>query len=172
MFERYYRELKNFLTRKVNDSDTASDLAQESYIRVLALQQSGAVIGDPRALLYRVARNLLVDRARHDAVRGLASLDALGDDQGPHAPTHLQPEAQYAALQYVRAMVQAIESLPPRCREAFILNRFDGLSHQEIADRMGISRNMVAQHIMRGVLVCKACDDRHRDRGGVGQAGE
>lgn len=167
MFERYYRELHNFLARKVNDRDTASDLAQESYVRVLALQQAGEMIGDPRALLYRVARNLLVDRIRHEAVRDLDSLDILSEDESPQAPGHLQPEAQYAALQYVRAMVQAIEGLPPRCREAFILNRFDGLSHQEIAERMGVSRNMVAQHIMRAILVCKACDDRHRGRGGV-----
>jgi len=167
MFERYYRELQNFLARKVNDRDTASDLVQESYVRVLALQQSGELIGDPRALLYRVARNLMVDRIRHDAVRDLGSLDVLSEDELPHAPGYLQPEAQYAALQYVRAMVQAIESLPPRCREAFILNRFDGLPHQDIANRMGISRNMVAQHIMRGVLVCKACDDRYHGRGGA-----
>lgn len=167
MFERYYRELQNFLARKVNDADTALDIAQESYARALALQQSGEPIGDPRALLYRVARNLVVDRIRHDAVRDLGSLDVLGEDESPHAPGHLQPEAQYAADQYVRAMVQAIEDLPPRCRQVFILNRFDGLNHQEIADRLGISRNMVAQHIMRGVLACKACDDRHHGRGGV-----
>ena len=65
-------------------------------------------------------------------------------------------------------MVATIDALPPRCREAFILNRFEGLSHQEVADRMGISRNMVAQHVIRGVLVCKACDEcfqkRDRDR--------
>jgi RNA polymerase sigma factor (sigma-70 family) len=167
MFERYYRELQNFLARKVNDRDTASDLAQESYARVLALQQSGEVIGDPRALLYRIARNLVVDRIRHDAVRDHLSLDVLDEDESPQAPERSQPEAHYAGLQYVQTMLQAIEGLPPRCREAFILNRFDGLSHQAIADRMGISRNMVAQHIMRGILVCKASDDLYHGRSGA-----
>ena len=57
MLERYYRELLNFLSRAVRDRDAAADLAQESYARVLAAQQAGQAVQDPRALLYRTARD-------------------------------------------------------------------------------------------------------------------
>ena len=171
MFERYHRELQNFLARKLQDHDTAAELTQESYVRVLTLQQAGEVIADHRALLYRVARNLLIDRVRQERSRDTGSIDTLDEEDSPAAPAHMQPEAEFAALEYAQAMTQAIEALPSRCREAFLLNRFDGLSHQETADRMGISRNMVAQHITRALLACKASDDRYHGRDGASRAG-
>lgn len=158
MFEPYYRELQAYLIRQTRDYETACDIAQESYIRVLSLEQSGETIAEPRALLYRVAKNLLVDRVRHERVRDLDSLETVDDGDLLLVADDLTPDAQYEAVQYAQLMSEAIESLPPRCREAFMLNRFDGLSHDEIACHMGISRNMVAQHIMRAMLVCRACD--------------
>lgn len=160
VLERYYRELLNFLSRTVNDRDAAADLAQESYARVLALRQSGQAIANARALLYRTARNLVIDRHRRGQFRAHEDLDAQDDAaEGAAAPRHEQPEEAYAHAQHARALAAAIEALPPRCREAFVLNRFEGLSHQEVAERMGISKNMVAQHIIRGVLACQACED-------------
>lgn len=161
----YYRELLNFCAKNLKDRDAAADLVQEVYARFLTLGRAGGAVADPRAMLYRMARNLMVDQYRREQLRDHDSLDLLTEDQLPALPRHQQPEEIYAFAQYAAAMFAAIESLPLRCREAFILNRFDGLTHQEVADRMGISRNMVAQHIIRGVLVCKACDDRFHGRG-------
>lgn len=157
MLEHYHRELLNFLTRQVRDRDTAADLTQESFVRVLAVQSTGQAVLDLRALLYRTARNLVIDLHRRAVHRQHDDIDALGEFDEPQAPRHLQPEAIVAFEQEARALVAAIESLPPRCREAFVLNRFEGLSHQEVADHMGISKNMVAQHIARGLLTCHAC---------------
>lgn len=164
MAAHYYQELLNFCARNLKDRHAAADLVQEAYMRFLVAQQSGTAITDSRALLFRTMRNLLIDQHRRAAVRQCQSLDALTEQEQPALPRHLQPEEIYAFNQYARALYAAIESLPPRCREAFVLNRFDGLSHQEVADRMGISRNMVAQHVIRAVLVCKACDERLRSR--------
>ncbi|MBV6390048.1 MAG: putative RNA polymerase sigma factor FecI [Nitrosomonas europaea] len=160
----YYKELLNFCARTLKDRDAAADLVQEAYTRFLVAQRSGAAIADPRALLFRTMRNLLIDQHRRAEVRMHLSLDTLLEEEQPLAPRHLQPEEVLAFSRYAQALYAAIESLPRRCREAFILNRFDGLSHQEVAEKMGISRNMVAQHVIRGVLVCKACDDRFHDR--------
>lgn len=164
MAAHYYKELLSFCARNLKDGSAAADLVQEAYARFLSARQSGAAIADPRALLYRTTRNLLTDQHRRAEVRAHVSLDTLLEEDHPPAPRHLQPEEVLAFSQYARAICAAIETLPPRCREAFILNRFDGLSHQEVADQMGISRNMVAQHVIRGVLVCKACDDRFHGR--------
>ncbi|WP_010461743.1 sigma-70 family RNA polymerase sigma factor [Acidovorax radicis] len=160
MLERYYRELLNFCSRTARDRDTAADVVQESYARVLAVQQSGQTIHEPRALLHQTARRLMIDQHRRFLVRQHEDIDDLAEWEQPTAPRHLEPDAIYAQEQHALAIVAAIESLPPRCREAFVLNRFEGLSHQEVADHMGISKNMVAQHIVRGVLACKACEDR------------
>ena len=162
MLERYYRELLNFLTRQVRDRDAAADLAQESFARVLAVQHAGQPILQARALLYRTARNLVVDRQRRSEVRRHEDLDAIHEDAQPWAPAHLQPDEALGAQQAVRAYVATIEALPPRCREAFVLSVFDDLTHAQIARRMGISASMVEKHIVRAMLACKLCERRLR----------
>jgi RNA polymerase sigma factor (sigma-70 family) len=160
VFERYYQELLNFCTRALRDREAAADLVQESYARVLAVQQSGQPVPEPRALLYRTARNLQIDHHRRGTVRGSGqSLDEIVDAQEPAAPAASEPEAVLASNQSVEALLATIELLPLRCREAFMLHKFDGLSHAEVAQRMGISRKMVEQHMALALQACRRCRD-------------
>jgi len=162
VFERYYSELLGFLARHMGgDRDAAADVAQETFARAWALQSEGrqgeasSAVQFPRALLYRIARNLVIDQhrqARHQSVESLEGLEM-------HAPENLQPEVIHASRQRTTALLKAIEALPPRCREAFVLHKFDGLSHAEVAQQMGISRNMVEKHVIRAMLVCRSCLD-------------
>ncbi|MFT3719291.1 RNA polymerase sigma factor [Pseudorhodoferax sp.] len=156
MLERYYRELLNFCMRKVRDRDTAADLAQESYARVLSMQQAGQAIREPAALLKQVAVHTKIDMDRRAAVREHDDIDALGEAEHPAAPQHLQPEEAYASSQTVQAYLDTIEALPPRCREAFAMYLFDELPNKEIAERMGVSLSLVDRYIKRGKLACMA----------------
>lgn len=170
MLAHYYRELLRFLQGAVRDRDTAADLAQESYARVLAVQQSGETITEPRALLYRTARNLVIDQYRRSEVRGAYaategdfSIDAADLASGPEA---LEPEVAAMSSQTVDALLTAIDELPLRCREAFILHKFDGLSQAEVARQMGISVTMVERHIKLGMQACRACQEQMQSGGG------
>ncbi len=159
MITHYYRELFNFCLRKVKDRDVAADLAQESYLRVLGMQQSGQAILDPRALLRKVAVHLKIDMDRRAEIRRHDDIDALAEPDMPAQPSYLQPEQVYASTQLAEAYLRAIEQLPERCREAYSLYAFDELSNKEIAQHMGISLSMVNQYIGRGKLACAACRD-------------
>lgn len=156
VLERYYRELLNFCARMVRDRDAAADVVQESYARVLAIQRTDAAIAEPRALLYQTARNIMVDQHRRDMLRAHEDLHALEESEQPATPLQLQPDALLASSQAVEAYVAAIEALPLRCREAFVLHVFDGLSHAQIAERMGASVSMVEKHIARARVACRA----------------
>ncbi|KJV34751.1 RNA polymerase sigma factor [Luteibacter yeojuensis] len=158
MVERYYNELWGFLRGQLHDGDAAGDLAQEAYARALGAQAAGREPRDFRSLLYRIARNLIVDRHRRASVRQHTDIDAVHDLSAPAAA---QPENAAAAQQQVAAMLAVIDALPPRCREAFVLHKFEQLPHAEVAARMGISRNAVEKHIIRALLACRACDDRY-----------
>lgn len=158
MLARYYRELLNFCLRHLKDRDAAADVVQESYARVLAVQRAGQTIEQPRALLHLTARRLMIDGHRRAALRDHDDLHALPEAEQPAAPAHGQPEAMLASAQVLRAYAAAIEALPPRCREAFMLQVFDGLTHAQIAERMSISRSMVEKHVVRGMLACRACE--------------
>jgi RNA polymerase sigma factor (sigma-70 family) len=158
VFERYYRELLGFLSRKVSDRSVAADMTQESYARVYAAQASGSTIGDPRALLYQTARNLVIDHQRHGRVRAGVELPPaqLEPVEAP-GPRSWEPETALASRQGLLALVSVIDNLPPRCREAFMLNRFDGLSYAQVAAQMGISVKMVEQHIKHALDACERC---------------
>lgn len=158
---RYYRDLLHYLVRLTRDRHLAGDLTQESYARVIALQRTGQPIDEPRALLYQIARNLVVDeyRRRRSHTHDHEHLALLPEEAHPAAPAALEPEQACDTGRTVQALMMAIDGLSPRCREAFTLSRLEGLSHADIGQRMGISTNMVAKHVMRGLLVCQQCLD-------------
>jgi RNA polymerase sigma-70 factor (ECF subfamily) len=159
MSAHHYRELLNHLTHTLNDRHSAADIVQESYARMLALQQSGQDVQQPRAWLYRTARNLVIDRYRRLETRtGGAALNEPETDLDTLAgPEAIEPETAVASAQAVAAMLGAIDKLPLRCREAFVLHRFDGLPHAEVAARMGISRKTVEQHVKAAMNACSRC---------------
>lgn len=130
-------------------SPESEDMAQEACVRALEMPQPDRV-RDPIRYVLRIARNLLVDRARK-RVRDALLVDSLLTVE-PDAGNTADPERILAGKQELRRVLAAIEKLPPRCREAFILHRFDGLSYAAIARRMGVSTSMVEKHIAEAML--------------------
>lgn len=157
MLTHYYRELLNFCLRTLKDRDAAADVTQESYARVLTIQQTGRTIVSPRAVLYQTAQRLMIDMHRRAQYRQHDSLDTLEEASLPAAPRQFQPDELCFSARAVEAYLATIEALPPRCREAFSLHVFENLSHKDIAARMGISLSMVNQYISRGKLACITC---------------
>jgi RNA polymerase sigma-70 factor (ECF subfamily) len=156
VFERYYQELLGFVARRTGDRERAADVVQETYVRVLGMQGSaGALpVAQPRALLFRAARNIVIDQHRRSR-QSVVEVGEFDDLSAPAAPESCQPEARLAARQSMEQLMRAINGLPPRCREAFVLFKIDGLTQAEIAERMGISRNMVEKHVIAGMLACQ-----------------
>ena len=162
MHERYYNELLKYFTHAVRDMHEAQDLVQATFERLLVKAGSGDPIRDERGLLYEIARNLLVDRYRQRQVRQHDSDEVLQDMQGPSSE---DPQAIVSGRQRMLQLADAIEGLPPRCRQAFVLHRVDGLPQADVAQRMGISVNMVERHIMLALATCrKALGDERRQR--------
>ena len=59
------------------------------------------------------------------------------------------------ARERLAILIDAVNDLPPRCREVFLLSRFDALTNGQIADRLGITRNMVEKHIIKAMVHCR-----------------
>lgn len=153
MFERYYKDLLNFMSQNVGDRDKAADIVQETYFRFLQIQasQNRNAIREPKALLFKIAKNIAIDMFRRDQVREAEDIESA--DIAMHESS--QPDFVLDQQQQILALSNAIESLPARCKEAFILFKFDNLPQSEIAIQMGISQNMVEKHIIRAMIVCK-----------------
>lgn len=144
-------KLQRFLLRALGNSADAADAAQETYLRLVkALTRTD--IEHPSIFLFHIARNVALTlgrRRRFEAslFQSLTSLD-LTEVVDPQART----EQQVIARQQLRLVAAAIDDLPPRCRQVFVLSAFDGLTNGEIAARLGITRNMVEKHLMKALL--------------------
>jgi RNA polymerase sigma-70 factor (ECF subfamily) len=169
-FRQYYDELLGFLTAKLGCRDQAADVVQDTYVRVLSVESSQAII-HPRAFLYRTALNLTVDlfRVRQRREAGSVELDAV-----EHLPSDVPDQENVVdAKQRLALLHQAIRELPPKCRHVFLLHKFKELSHGEIAERLGISKNMVEKHVMKALAHCRIrLDQDLRATGAVGQVQE
>jgi len=134
---------------RVDRSGDAEDAVQEACVRALEHTAPQAV-RDPVRYMARVARNWLIDRRRR-LKRETALFDALGDSQLV-CNQGLDPERITGGEQRLARALATIAALPPRCREAFELHRFEGVNYVGIARRMGISVSMVEKHIAEALL--------------------
>lgn len=155
LFARTRHELLAFLTRRVG-SNAAPDLLQETYVRILRRGDIDTII-DVNAFLRTTALNLARDFARRGECE--AKYFAPGDLRGEIAGSDGTPDQIYEAGEKAHRLLEVIDALPPRCRQVFIMRRFDDLSQDQIAERLGISRNMVEKHLRLGLERCLAADE-------------
>jgi RNA polymerase sigma factor (sigma-70 family) len=150
VLERYYRELLRYFTRKAGDGDTAADVVQEAYARVLIHQDGGGTVLEPRAFLYQTGRNVLANQAARRAAetRMLDTLALVSDHSAPSVERHV------GARQQLDRLVALLEDMPRKRRNAFILVRIHGLSYAQTAAHMEISEKAVERHMTRALLDC------------------
>ncbi|CAE10485.1 sigma-70 family RNA polymerase sigma factor [Wolinella succinogenes] len=157
MLEAYYRELLGYFQKSLGDIHLASDVVQEAYARVLSLQAKEIPIAKPRALLYKTAKNIAVDEYRRNRRQ-----ENLLHEQARACVQEWQGEESFELQE---TLLRAIDSLPPRCKEAFVLHKLEGFSQAEVAEKMGISKNMVEKHIIKALLECeRALEEAEKKR--------
>ncbi|MGE0554459.1 MAG: RNA polymerase sigma factor [Gemmatimonadales bacterium] len=141
LIERYWSALHSFLDHILDDPDLADDLAQETFVRLWARRESWGLEGSLRGLLYQIGRRLAFDAGKRRR-RRMAWLDRLRLQPGVATPEdHLDGSELDAAVR------QAVADLPERRRIAFLMARWEGRSHREIATAMGISVQTVSNQL-------------------------
>ncbi len=126
------------------------NVVQESLTRVWRAAQGGQV-RSPKALLFTTASHLALDELRR---RKIAPFESLRDDEqlSVYAEDIPAPD-DVAHREELLLLTQAIQSLPPRCREALILRK-RGLPQKEIAARLGVTERTVEAHLVKGLRGC------------------
>ncbi|WP_431858208.1 RNA polymerase sigma factor [Azospirillum sp.] len=151
--QEHYADLLRFLARRMGDPDRAADVAHDTVLRLAAAGDAVAEVQDPRAYLFRVAGNLAIDTLRQNARRAAvaASDDAVEAVPDP-APL---PDSTLLARERVRQLGAALDALPAKPRQALLLSRMDGMTHAQIAARLGVSESMVAKYIAQALRHCR-----------------
>lgn len=155
LFERNKRTLLGYLTRKVGRDD-APDLLQETFVRYIQ-HYEGEAVADAPPFLQQIANNLARDFARRRKTE--AKYLEFGDLPEDVASSEAPLGARIEADQQWRLICAAIQTLPPRCREVFVLYMFESQPIAEIARRLGISANMAQKHMRLALQRCFAALD-------------
>jgi RNA polymerase sigma factor (sigma-70 family) len=153
VIRRYHGSLLSFLRQRVRTSEDANDVAQEAYIRMMQYEGSREV-QSPSSLLFRIAINVANDLGRAEQARRTSDHYSIDDtDLASDLPT---PERVVAAAQDLDVLYSAIDTLPPKCRQVFLLSRVRQMTYPQIAVHCGISIKMVEKHISRALEICAA----------------
>ncbi len=149
LYQRHFGELRSFILKRVGCCELASELTNETFIRILDYK-SPEPIKNQRAFLYRIAGNLAIDHHRSNWTRA-EYIDDFCESE--YSVTDLyDPARVVCARQTLDRLRLAVEGLPPQCQRAFIMFKFDGLSHAEIAAEFGVTINAVEKLLIRALV--------------------
>ncbi len=151
--------LRAYLQKRFPILSDHDDLVQEAYTRVLHAHRCGRLTA-VKSFLFTITRNLAIDMFRRrkkslyheplDESTGFVTLE-----ENPDAAVALEREHRQAVL------IDAIATLPERCREVMMLRHLEGLHYREIGERLGIAPNTVKVHLVKGVRDCTAYFRKH-----------
>jgi RNA polymerase sigma-70 factor (ECF subfamily) len=156
-FKAHAGELRSFLYRQLRNTETAADLAQETYLRMLRQPPRKPVL-NLRSFIFRVAHNLAIDHARSRGTRDQ-------HDQGMaylYEVTGESPELfdVVASQRELESLGEALQRLSAQCQQIFLLCRLQGLPHKEVAGQLGVSVSTVEKQLATALDFLRQCLQR------------
>lgn len=146
--------LHSWLRRKLGNAFDAADLAQDTYLRVLARGYAPRA-EESRQHLTQIANGLVVDLLRRRRIEQ-ACLEAIAHLPESQAPS---PESRAQIIQTLVEIDAILSSLPANVRNALLMCKLEGLGYREIARKLGVSTSSVEKYIARALVAC--CQVQH-----------
>lgn len=150
-FKKLYLPLGMYALRIVDDADAAEDLVQDAFMKAWLYIENGGEIENFSPFIYRTVRNICLSylAGRHERL----------DDS--HIPDVSDEEID-TSLRDARIW-KAIDNLPEKCREVFLMSKRDGLTNAEIAEELGISIKTVKNQMTKAFSrLREALSDGHK----------
>ena len=143
MLDLYWDDLDRFANRILEDCDDSEDVVQEAFVRLWNGRSAWEREDSLRPVLYRIVRNLALNERRRsrNLERWIRRVELYG---APSVPTPLDEAEEGDMKVHVR---RAVDSLPPRRRDVFLLVRYQQLSYRETAHALGVSTQTVANQM-------------------------
>ena len=151
VFNYYYSSLCAFSMHYLKDRNAAEDLVQDFFVAFWIETPNLRINTSLRSYLFTGIRNRCLDFYKHqkvaDKYKSYIFLNAENEDN-----SYEHYLAEYELRQTIE---KSLSKLSPRCQEIFRLNRFEGLSNQEISERLGISKRTVELQISNSLKVLR-----------------
>jgi RNA polymerase sigma factor (sigma-70 family) len=153
LYEKHCAELIRYVRRTFGAGPPEpEDVVQAAFSHFAALAHPG-LVENPRAFLYRAARNFVIDQRRRAKVRARALWS--GDlDEVARKADELDAARVLEGKDRLRVLNAIIRAMPERLRDALILHRIEELSYVEVAKRLGVSETSAKRLVAQALLAC------------------
>jgi len=152
LYRDHHGWLAGWLRKKLGNAPDAADLAQDTFVRLLANSRVADLGAEPRAFLTHIAKGLVVDHWRRQAVER-AYREALAAVPHEHAPS---PETRLLILEALMRIDTMLRAMPAQTRDIFLLAQMDGLTYAQIAQQLGLAVITVKRHMHKAFVACLA----------------
>jgi RNA polymerase sigma factor (sigma-70 family) len=152
------RPLMRFFVSRLPNAADAPDLVQEVYLRLIRLERAD-LIKSPEAYLFTIASNIV--REHHLKRSNVPPHIALDDTPPDELPADIDtyntaaPEDAAVQAHRIRQLERTLGQLSPKARATLIWHRRDGHTYNEIAQRLGVSRNMIKKYLSQALAHCR-----------------
>ncbi|MFT3811945.1 MAG: sigma-70 family RNA polymerase sigma factor [Acidovorax sp.] len=152
LYSDHHGWLYGWLRRKLGCPHRAADMAQNTFLRVLAVRDAMCGVEQPRAWLTTIAKRLIVDEVRRERIEQayLAELAALAEQ----CEGYPSPEQIAIALEALAQLSAVLTAVSPKARAAFVRHYLDGETLATVAAELGVSTKMVQKYLAQVLLQC------------------
>lgn len=153
VFAEHHRPLRSFISRMLRNDDDIADTVQDVFVRIAQLPDPSKLDLNPRAYLFRIAENLVIDRVRRERFRQVSQHDSLEDETIQEPAPSIESQVHWQRA--MRQIAQRLAAAGPRVSRVVEMSCLDDLTHPQIADQLGVTTRTVERCMQRAREVCQ-----------------
>lgn len=160
LFEDYYKELYLFARKYLADKEVAEEIVQDVFIALWENKINIYIATSLKSYLYTSVKNRSINYLKSK----IYNLNFVGIEEAIKESREIQADKQLELTELNNVIKEAVEMLPPRCKEMFHLSRNSEMTYQEIADALDVSKETVKSQISEALKKIKAYLNKHWER--------
>lgn len=159
LFKEYFNPLVNFVNRYLNNFENSREVVQMTFMKLWENRNNFEIRNSTKSYVYQTAKNTMIDFVRKykNHMNSFEIENALVNDVADKDSSYLDPYLLRSAIE------RCLTELKPKNREIFELNKFEGLTYEEIADYLQISKRSVEDNVAKTLKFLKEELKNHPD---------
>ena len=147
VYFQYYAALFNTANKILNNRQVAEDVVQEVFLKLWEIRHKLRISSSLRSYLTRAVLNTSLNYLKKN--KRIVQIDDIAQNNAAQNSDNTESRVAYNEID--KKLNQIISTLPPKCQLVFTLSRFEGMSNQEIADHMGITKKTVENQLNKAL---------------------
>lgn len=150
LFDKHYNSIKSFIFYKIGDIDLAEDIAQETFVKFWESKEK-VIPETAKTYLYTIANNLMLNHIKH----GKVVLQFEQKQYKKDGEVETNPEYKMELEEFQKTLDKTINMIPEKSRTVFLMNRIDGLTYNEISERLNVSVKAIEKRMSKALGILR-----------------